>query len=255
MASIITIQPTDLISNSRADINTNFANLNTDKAESSVVSADFLSKPVDASTLATLGTPDNTTFLRGDMRWATPPTGPTARTVIPNSPLFFEPGSATPDVAINIVDNATMYLGQVVVPFAITVNKLSVNVVGTNDPGQFRMTLYEESGASSVFTASTFTLVHNPASTLGIVTTILPSVLLSAGNYYMGINGISSVSLAISAWDTDAGVAINRFRSSVAGSPIIEGAVSIIASTPPSSITTRAIPELQNSTLMFRLDN
>lgn len=33
MATIITIQPTDVIASSRADLNTNFANLNTDKAE------------------------------------------------------------------------------------------------------------------------------------------------------------------------------------------------------------------------------
>lgn len=40
MATITTIQSTDLITNSRADINTNFANLNSDKIETSVIDTD-----------------------------------------------------------------------------------------------------------------------------------------------------------------------------------------------------------------------
>lgn len=40
MATIITIQESDLITNSRADINTNFANLNSDKIETSVIDTD-----------------------------------------------------------------------------------------------------------------------------------------------------------------------------------------------------------------------
>lgn len=40
MSTIVTIQPNDLITNSRADINTNFANLNADKIETSVIDTD-----------------------------------------------------------------------------------------------------------------------------------------------------------------------------------------------------------------------
>lgn len=40
MSSITTIQSTDLITDSRADINTNFSNLNTDKIETSVLDTD-----------------------------------------------------------------------------------------------------------------------------------------------------------------------------------------------------------------------
>jgi len=40
MSSITTINSTDLITNSRADINTNFSNLNTDKIETSVLDTD-----------------------------------------------------------------------------------------------------------------------------------------------------------------------------------------------------------------------
>lgn len=40
MSTIVTIQSTDLITNSRADINTNFANLNTDKFETSNIDTD-----------------------------------------------------------------------------------------------------------------------------------------------------------------------------------------------------------------------
>lgn len=40
MSTIVTIQAADLITNSRADINTNFSNLNTDKIETSVLDTD-----------------------------------------------------------------------------------------------------------------------------------------------------------------------------------------------------------------------
>lgn len=40
MATIVTIQATDQITNSRVDINTNFSNLNTDKIETSVIDTD-----------------------------------------------------------------------------------------------------------------------------------------------------------------------------------------------------------------------
>lgn len=40
MATIVTINSTDLITNSRADLNTNFANLNSDKIETSVIDTD-----------------------------------------------------------------------------------------------------------------------------------------------------------------------------------------------------------------------
>lgn len=40
MATIVTIQSSDLITNSRADFNTNFANLNSDKVETSVIDTD-----------------------------------------------------------------------------------------------------------------------------------------------------------------------------------------------------------------------
>lgn len=40
MSTIVTIQSTDLITNSRADINTNFSNLNTDKIETSTLDTD-----------------------------------------------------------------------------------------------------------------------------------------------------------------------------------------------------------------------
>jgi hypothetical protein len=39
MSTITTIQPTDQIDDSRAVINTNFSNLNTDKAEASALTA------------------------------------------------------------------------------------------------------------------------------------------------------------------------------------------------------------------------
>jgi hypothetical protein len=52
MATITTIQSTDLIANSRADINTNFSNLNTDKAE--LVSPAFTTPNLGVATVTSI---------------------------------------------------------------------------------------------------------------------------------------------------------------------------------------------------------
>ena len=60
MSTIVTIQSTDVIANSRADINTNFSNLNTDKLETSTASSTYLAKSTyDANTIL-YATTDNT---------------------------------------------------------------------------------------------------------------------------------------------------------------------------------------------------
>lgn len=52
MSTITTIQPTDVIANSRADINTNFSNLNTDKLETSTAASTYVAKSTyDANTI------------------------------------------------------------------------------------------------------------------------------------------------------------------------------------------------------------
>lgn len=100
MSTITSIAASDIVSSTRSVINTNFSNLNTDKVEtstltgsysttstisgtfpttsilvgsystSSTISGSFVSKPVIASVLGS-GTASPTTFLRGDLTWAT----------------------------------------------------------------------------------------------------------------------------------------------------------------------------------------
>lgn len=60
MSTIITIQSTDVIADSRADINTNFSNLNTDKLETSTAASTYVAKATyDANTIL-YATTDNT---------------------------------------------------------------------------------------------------------------------------------------------------------------------------------------------------
>lgn len=180
--------------------------------------------------------------------------GSTAKTLIPISPLLFEPSATTPDATAIFSDNTIMRIGQILIPFGITINTISFNVAATGSSGQVRATLYNESGISSVFSVSTPQLSAD-TSTIGIVTSPLSSVVLAAGVYYLGLNAVSSVSANLSIWDTDDGTPMNRFRGSVAGKAIIEGVVSILASTPPASITTTAIARAQDNTGIIRLDN
>lgn len=81
MATIQTIQGTDVIANSRADINTNFANLNSDKIETSVLDTDTTLAANSDSKIATQkavkayvdagGNPNASTTQRGIVQEAT----------------------------------------------------------------------------------------------------------------------------------------------------------------------------------------
>lgn len=68
MSTLTSILGSDLISSSRAVINTNFGNLNTSKVESSVLTGGYVPKPITASILGS-GTASASTFLRGDLSW------------------------------------------------------------------------------------------------------------------------------------------------------------------------------------------
>lgn len=101
MATVTSILSSDLLSNSRAVINTNFNNLNVAKVETSVLTGGYLTKPITASVLGS-GTASPTTFLRGDLSWNIVSTASPGWTFV-----SYSTGSATSGFTISSLDLAT----------------------------------------------------------------------------------------------------------------------------------------------------
>ena len=192
----------------------------------------------------------------GVLSWATAG-GTSSVTIIPIK-VGITQGEA---VSVQLNDNATIYLGQVIVPFTITVNKISfktgatIAVEGTAD-----LTLYAEDGQSQLFSVTTATI--DAINT--IRTTTVSSVVVAAGVYYIGINTNTTADFTALFYDsataTPWGTSVS-IMSDVASEPVIEGTSDITASTPratfspTSGIASSGVAEGTDKTLIFRLDN
>jgi len=190
------------------------------------------------------------------LKWGTNNnTLPTARTVVPMPVLPIEPG--TTDTVSNVVIDSnisSVFLGQVVIPFSITANKITVLASGPTGNATMDITMYQESGAASVFTVTTSQIGNGTRS----VVTAIPGASIAAGVYYIAVNGNNQgASVETALWNTDGAVLWgDGFANNVAGKPVINGWYPTSPGVPPSSITTTAIDgtTVNQRTLAFRLD-
>ena len=148
-----------------------------------------------------------------------------------------------------------MKVGQVIIPFEITVNKISIRSGGTVDvAGTYDLTLYSEDGQTKLFSVTTASV--DTINT--IYTTAVSSVVVSAGIYYIAINPNSTTNAEISIWENGNVVpftATTGLPTDITDEPKMQGTVTITAGTPPATITPASITEAVNQTLIFRLDN
>jgi len=198
---------------------------------------------------------DTTKFLRGDGTWAAPSGGSTCLTLIPQSPLPIDDGS---DAASQqtMSSNTTAFVGQVIIPFAITVNKITIRTGTTiTTSGTVDLSLYSENGQTQYFSVTTASL--NAADTL--FTTSVSSVAVPAGIYYLMANTNGTANVTVFFWQNQPNAPFSGtagLQEDVASEPIIHGTLTITAGTPPATITPTAItPVVQLRTLCCRLDN
>lgn len=203
MATITSLNSTDSGETSRGVINTNFTNLNTDKAE--IV---------------------------------------TCLSVIPVAT-----GRGLGESGVAVTTTTTAYFGSFVLPFKITVNKLSFSVTGyTSGTSTFDIAVYSETGQTKHIDITTAAI-----SSTGVKTTAVSAVALNPGVYYVGIVANSAISLELLTWDLGDGALMENNPSS---EPILSGTKVVTAGTLPSTFDpTSDITANGSAAPIIRLDN
>lgn len=191
------------------------------------------------------------------IRWSSVASGSagTAGTVVPFPVTFLDPSQSAPiSTGLPNPSPSSMVVGMVSVPYQITANSLSLQHGDMATAGQFLISMYLGDGSRSILTASTATITQTSAS---IVSIPLSSILVTPGNYYVGVSPISSTVGALYGWATAVGDSTIKFLASVQGKPVTQGTVSIVAGSHPASINGLLTNTLTNqrTTLLIRLDN
>lgn len=245
MSTITTLNSSDTGPVSRGVINTNFTNLNTDKAD--LASPALTGNPTAPTQLAG----DNSTKLATTAYVDALPTLGSAKTLIPKPVLF--PGTQTNPPIINAVmtTNTTARLILLEIPFQITINKVSFLASTNRTPGTIDISLYSEDGQTQIFSVTTASV-----SGAGLVTTAVPSVVVDPGNYYLVTNANGTTDLDTYNWYTTAtNMDTTNFNGGITSEPILCGTLTITAGTPPTTFSPTALTASDSVGLSVRFDN
>lgn len=189
------------------------------------------------------------------IKWGTAGATPTAKTLVPFPVLPPDPGQANVGAFTTLSGTVTsMLVGQVTIPFQIVANRLTTAGDSPTENGTLDITMYQESGASSVFTITTSQFGAASQS----MVTALSSVTIAAGVYYVGVNANStSTSVRAVLWRVDPFDPIDVYGlNDSRQKAVINGTYAIASGTPPASIITSSIAsDVPLKVVMFRLDN
>lgn len=172
-----------------------------------------------------------------------------ALTIVPQSTIGQHSNSAN---ALSVNVNTTAHLGQIVIPFEITVNKISFRAGAVAVAGTVDLSLYSEDGQTRLFSVTSATVTANATNTVSVSAVVLPP-----GIYYIMINSNSTADVLTYAWNNgdvpfDVTVGIAGY---VTSEPVLQGTLTITAGTPPTTITPTSITFATGKTLICRLDN
>lgn len=95
--------------------------------------------------------------------------------------------------------NTVQFVGQIVIPFNITINKFTIGHTSTPTDGTFDISLYSSDGQTRLFTKETATLTGNGTA---VTTTLDAPVAVTAGVYYLGVNSNGTASVSMLFWST-----------------------------------------------------
>lgn len=246
MSTITVIQPDDLITNSRADLNNNFANLNSGKIETSVLDTDTT---LAANSDAKIATQKAVKAYVDSIRNTVIATGlTTGLTVIPKPQKPIQYGGNRNNFYqdnYGIDTNTKMCLGLVNFPIGMVANKVSLMTETVTTGGTFKIALYSEDGQNLIFSVDA-----TAAASSTLVTTTLSSVTILPGNYYFALVPVGTTNF------TTWGYYSNAFTvfDIVSGKTKFEGTLTVSPGTTPSTITPTNITWVADSTFVVRFD-
>jgi hypothetical protein len=255
--AITTLTSNETGAQSLIDINANFVDLDTRKAN--LASPTFTGTPtLPTGTIATTqSVGDSTTkiattaFVQAQIA-ATP-----AITCLTSIPVPMIPFTSL-DNPKQITGNTTARLYAFNLPFAITVNKISIKTGNTvSTAGTYDLSIFSENGQTREISVTTASITTNAT----IYTTAVSSVVLTAGVHWFMINPNGTADANFAVYTDLAGSAFVNTTANigmdVSSEPVLAGSLTITASTPPTTFTPTAITEalLTDSAVVFRLDN
>lgn len=116
--------------------------------------------------------------------------------------------------------NTTGYAGAVVLPFGITVNKLSIENTATGTSGTFDIGVYSQDGQTKHIDITTASIAGAQ-----ITTTAVSSVALTAGVYYVVVVPNSSADSTFNVWQS----LPNNGMDGISSEPVTAGTLTVSA--------------------------
>ena len=180
------------------------------------------------------------------------------KTMMPFFPFYANSSGGRSFLNVTHSNNTEMFVGQVSINHNILCNKISFSTGNTiTTPGTVDVTLYSEDCQTVIFSVSSATL--SLTNTIYTITLPTQTEILS-GVYYIAVNSNSSFNGTLQYYysqqngEVDDG-AIASLQN-ISTLPVIQGIVSITASTPPTDFSPiDDITQDYNKVLIFRLDN
>lgn len=171
-----------------------------------------------------------------------------AVTLVANSALY------TPTTTVkNIVGATTAFIGKVVIPTGIRVDKIFLSATRQDVDGTIKVGLYSEDGLTQLSSGTTSSTGAAGAKNL-TVTTTMTTVVLPAGSYYLAIVPVSTVDVTLNVWNTNV-VGFTDFNSGTFGTlnslPLFEGTQVVSAGTLPTTITPKTMTSSNLTTPVF----
>jgi len=227
-ATLTSILGTDIISNSRATINTNYQALQTAKAD--VTSPSLLGVPTAPT--AAYGTD---TIQLATTQFVQQANSSVIGSGIIKNYVTKPTGYSTGALTQQFVDSTTtQYCGLFTLSSRMIVSSISVVAQTVNVAGTFKIVIYTEDGQTQKISITTASI--SVGSYTEYNTAVSPAVTLNPGNYYFTIVPVGTANVGFSSY-TFSVIASNY----PAGKAVLAGNASIVAATPAATLSPTAL--------------